>query len=177
MYGMIHRGLREMVIEARGKETWAAIEDAVGTGPEHMISAGSYDDELTTAMIRMAAEQLGKAPSECMRDFGRYWILFAERGPYGAMMDFTGRDLSDFIRNLDRMHQALKEVMPSAEMPSMRLTSELPGYLRVEYHSKRLGLEPFVTGLFEGLLQKFNHVGSVTQVESDECNSVFELKY
>lgn len=177
MYGMIHRGLRQMVLDTRGPEAWEAIEASVGSGPEHLISANCYDDNLTIGMIEHVAACLGQSMEECLHEFGRYWILFAEKGPYGAMMKFAGRDLPDFIRNLNRMHTALTDVMPDAEMPSFRLLDETDGKLTVEYASKRSGLETFVNGLLEGLLLRFDKVGTVQQIGSNNGSSRFEMTY
>jgi len=177
MYGMIHRGLRQMVIETRGQEAWDAIEASVGTGPEHLISANCYDDQLTISIIEQVAARLGQSINEFLQDFGRYWVQFAAIGAYGTMMDFAGRDLPDFIRNLNRMHRALQDVMPEAQMPSFGLIEETDGKLLVEYRSTRSGLEPFVTGLLEGLLLRFGNVGSVQQIDHHDGNSRFEVMF
>lgn len=169
MYGMIHRGLRQMIIDQSGEDLWSKIETKLGTGPEHLISAQTYDDSLTLAMIGATAELLEQSVPECLNAYGRYWIEFAERGAYGAMLDFTGRDICTFVDNLDRMHQAVHAAMSEAIVPSFQVTERGPGYLRVEYRSKREALEPFVKGLFEGLLNRFGLTGTVeaTSVRSD----------
>lgn len=177
MYGMIHRGLRQMLTETQGQEAWDEIEASVGTGPEHLISANCYDDRLTIGMIEHVAAQMGQSFNELLQNFGRYWIQFAASGPYGTMMNFTGRDLPDFIRNLDRMHRALQDVMPSAQMPSFRVADETDQRLLVEYHSTRSGLEPFVTGLLEGLLLRFDKIGTVQEIESHNENRLFEMTF
>jgi guanylate cyclase soluble subunit beta len=150
-----------MVIDHSGSDAWERIENRVDIGPEHLVSAQVYDDELTVALLAMAAEQLGSSVSDCLKAFGRYWIRFAERGSYGAMMDFTGRDIATFIGNLDRMHQAVQAAMPEARVPSFRLVEQSPECLKVQYRSEREGLEPFVIGLLEGLLDRFETAGSV----------------
>lgn len=177
MYGMIHRGVRQMVVETRGQEAWDAIEKSLATGPEHLISAHVYDDELTVSILQRAAGELGQPLNECLRDFGRYWIHFAERGSYGAMLNFTGHNLPDFVRNLDRMHQAIKNAMPDADMPSFTVTDEEPGRLCVTYSSSRSGLEPFVQGLFEGLLARFGKTGTVRQLTELSNQIRFEILF
>lgn len=177
MYGMIHRGLRQMVLDTQGPEVWENIEGSVGTGPEHLISANCYDDQLSVGMIEQGAASLGMSLEEFLREFGRYWIQFAADGAYGAMMDFAGRDLPDFIRNLDRMHRALQDVMPNARMPSFRVAEETDGKLLVDYYSSRSGLEPFVIGLLEGLLLRFDKTGTVRQIENCDSNSRFEMMF
>lgn len=177
MYGMIHRGLRQMVIEQSGTGAWSEIEAKLGTGTEHLISGQMYDDSVTLAMVGTAAERLGQSVPDCLTEYGRYWIRFAERGSYGAMMDFTGKDFVTFVDNLDRMHMAVNAAMPEAIVPSFRISGRDEGYVRVEYRSERNGLEPFVTGLFEGLLDRFDLEGTVELVSTDDNVAEFLVRF
>jgi hypothetical protein len=79
-------------------------------------------------------------------------------------MDFTGRDLGTFLKNLDRMHHSVAAVMPKARLPSFTLIEQSSGHFLVQYRSERTGLEPFVGGLLEGLLEWFELTGNVEQV-------------
>lgn len=177
MYGMIHRGLRQMVIEQSGEAVWNRIEAKLNTGPEHLISAQTYDDSLTLSMVTITAQEQGQSVPECLVQYGRFWIQFAARGSYGAMMDFTGRDFPTFVENLDRMHHAVRAAMTEAIVPSFKVAERGEGYIRVEYRSDREGLEPFVTGLFEGLLERFGLSGTV-EMPSTGCDaSDFLIRY
>ena len=49
-------------------------------------------------------------------------------------------------------------------VPAFAILDHEPGKLLVEYRSNRTGLEPFVAGLLEGLLERFDLVGEVTEV-------------
>lgn len=171
MYGMIHRAIRQMVIDNAGAEDWACIEQRLGVGPQDMISAHVYEDALTVTLLESAAAEMGMTVPDCLRAFGHYWIRFAERGTYGDLMDFTGRDLPSFIANLDRMHQAVQAAMPDARVPSFALVESSSRRLRVEYRSDREGLEPFVEGLLAALVERFGMRGSVT-LEPGRSNAV-----
>jgi hypothetical protein len=177
MYGMIHRGIRQMVIDSLGDEAWQAIESDLGIGPQDIITVMVYDDALTIGILGAAAARLGLSVEECLMSFGRYWIRFAERGSFGAIMDFTGKDLAGFIANLDRMHQAVVAAMPEARVPSFRLVSDEPGNLRVQYWSERAGLETFVVGLLQGLMERFGIDGDVRQVPGTSNAAEFELQF
>lgn len=54
MYGMIHRGVREMVVELNGVEAWSEIEQSCGIGPVELIRAVVYDDATTLAIVGAA---------------------------------------------------------------------------------------------------------------------------
>jgi len=175
MYGMIHRGIRFMVGEELGSNVWDEICAELDIGPEHLISASTYDDALTIRILQGAADRSGLPLSDLLRKFGRYWIKFAERGSYGAMMDFTGKDLASFVRNLDRMHQAVVVAMPEARVPSFRLIAQQAARLVIEYRSERSGLEAFVVGLLEGLLTRFGEHGTVVCLPGSGMPAVFEV--
>jgi hypothetical protein len=174
---MIHRGMRQMLVDEEGEAAWLAIERDLDIGPQHLISADSYDDHLTIRIVEHVARQSGKTMDECLHSFGKYWIGFAERGPYGAMMQFTGRDIAEFIANLDRMHQAIRTALPAATTPTFALLHSEAGMLRIAYCSTREGLKPFVRGLLEGLLDRFGHDGIVTEITGNSNAVEFELRY
>lgn len=175
MYGMIHRGIRFMVEQELGANVWDEICSKHAIGPEHLISAHTYDDGVTIGILEGAADRFGLELSDLLQTFGRHWIKFAERGSYGAMMDFTGKDIATFVANLDRMHHAVVVAMPNARVPSFRLAEQSDTELIIEYRSERTGLEPFVVGLLEGLLIRFGHCGSVACLSNASITAIFKV--
>lgn len=177
VYGMIHRAIREMVIAEAGDTAWAALEREFGAGPADMISAMVYPDERTVALLGAAAERLGQALPECLRRFGHHWVRFAGSGAYAGIMDFVSRDFAGFIAHLDRMHQAVCVAMPEARVPEFTLLADDGTTVRVGYRSGRTGLEPFVAGLLEGLLERFGHTGSVTRAGEGPAGHEFVVTF
>lgn len=177
MYGMIHRAVRQMVLDRAGQETWDQIEAIAGTGQSELISAEIYDDAVTLQLIGSAARCVEIDVGEFLVDFGRYWIAYAESGPFGPILNFTGDDIATFLRNLDRLHDGVQTVMPNARMPSFKVVSEEPDVLLVDYHSERTGLEPFVEGLLLGLLDRFNLSGAIDIVPSAEKAVRFRIAF
>lgn len=175
MYGMVHRAIRQMMLDQLGAAAWAEVERETASGPADMISLCVYDDARTMALLTASARHLGLDMHDALRIFGRYWIRFAEQGAFGSIMDFTGRDLISFITNLDRMHQAVQLAMPDAQVPSFTLLDAVDGRLRVRYRSERVGLEPFVVGLFEGVLERMGEIGVVEHVPSTGSAAEFAI--
>lgn len=142
-----------------------------------MIIAESYDDALTARLLSTAADRLGMTQDEALIAFGRYWVHYAANGPLGSIMDFTGDDLVGFIGNLDLIHSNVQFVMPAARMPKFALIRNDPGCLVVRYRSGRSGLMPFVTGLFEGLLDRFGLTGEVESLGSADGAFDFRITF
>lgn len=164
MYGMIHRGIRQMVLDAEGHDAWSAIAATAGIGAAELISAEVYDDAITVRILEATALRLDIPLGTCLERLGTYWVYFAERGFYGDIMRFVGNDLVSFIASLDRMHQAVSMAMPAARVPSFGVVAQEPGMIRVRYCSGRAGLERFVVGLLHGVMARFGLAGTVTQV-------------
>lgn len=161
MYGMAHRALRQMMLDRLGPSAWTKIERETNTGPADLISLCVYDDSKTIALISASAAHLGMAVEDALRVFGRYWVRYAELSSFGPIMDFTGQDLVTFINNLDRMHRSVVLAMPDARVPSFELLSETRQRLLVRYRSDRSGLETFVIGLLEGVMDRMGETGTV----------------
>ncbi len=171
MYGMAHRALRQMMLDRMGPSAWAKVERETSTGPADLISLCVYDDSKTIALIVASAEHLGMPVDEALRVFGRYWVRYAELSSFGPIMDFTGQDLVTFINNLDRMHRSVVLAMPDARVPSFTLTDETRQRLQVRYRSERTGLEAFVIGLLEGVMDRMGETGTVEVLTRSETSA------
>jgi len=177
MYGMIHRALRELVIEQRGSAAWEMIVVDAGVEPLHMISAVVHDDSITMQIMDSAARALDLDMAEGLEAFGKSWISFVAKGSYGAFLDFLGDDLFSFVGNLDRMHHSITIAMPSARMPSFSVIEAGSGFMTLLYRSDREGLEPFVCGLFKGLFDRFGLTGAVRCMGERSEGILFELTF
>ena len=105
---------------------------------------------------------------DVLRQFGMYWIGYAKRTSYGSIFRLVGNDIVTFISNLNRMHQSISTSMPQAQMPQFDVVESDDTKISVIYKSDREGLEPFVQGLFEALLEHFNLKGSVEYATETE---------
>ena len=169
--------MRQMVHEELGEEAWLALEQKLDIGPTELLTGMVYEDALTLSIIAEAAARLNLNVDECLVEFGRYWIRYAEKGSLSSIMKFTGQTLASFITNLDRLHLAVGAAMPGARLPSFTMLQSAPGHLVVEYRSDRIGMEQFVYGLFHGLMERFHARGEVEIVSRGDKSIVFDIRY
>jgi len=94
-----------------------------------------------------------------------------------SIMKFTGQNLASFITNLDRLHLAVGSAMPGARLPTFSTLENAPGHLVVEYRSDRVGMEPFVKGLLQGLMDRFDACGEIAVVHRGEKTILFDIRY
>ncbi len=177
MHGMIHRAMMEMISEQLGKEAWVALEKKLQIGPAELLTGMVYEDALTLDIVAEAAARLNLTVEECLLEFGKYWIRYADSGPFSSIMDFTGRNLHNFINNLDHMHLAVSAAMPGTRLPSFTTLQTSKDHLVVEYRSDRVGMEKFVQGLLNGILERFRADGEVSVISRGENSIVFDIRY
>lgn len=176
MYGMIHRAARQMVTDQLGADIWHQIETTAGVSEDHFISGATYEDRITLSIIEAAAVVTGAATVDVLRDFGQYWIRYAGESAFASVMEMAGDDFPAFISNLNRMHGAIQSSMPYAILPEFALVRSDETGLSVQYISDRAGLEPFVAGLLEGLLNRFGIDGEVS-CSANGAPPVFDIAY
>lgn len=174
---MIHAAMRQMVVERLGEDQWLKLEREMQLGPPDFISLTVYDDAVTLRILDVSARALGLSIEEALRAFGRFWVRFADSGPFSSMMDFTGKSMADFVRNLDLMHRAVSATLPGARMPNFSVADERAEGLRIHYSSPREGLEPFVGGLLEGLMERFGLTGEVHHLPGTTRPAKFDVLF
>lgn len=173
MYGMIHKAIAEMVYEQAPEGLPDPVAKMKEDRPDLFFSPSMHSDEITLEIMSCAAATLGLPMDEFMIRFGEFWIRFADRGPLGAVMQMSGGSLAEFISGLDQIHVAVREALPSALLPKFRLVEASSTELVFAYISQRAGLEPFVCGLFQGLLLRFGHDGTVSRVQREPDHEIW----
>ncbi len=164
MYGMVNKAIEQMVCANHGEPVWEVIKAQANVDVDAFISNESYDDDVTYRLVAAASEVL-KIPAETvLRAFGRYWVLETAQRGYGALMQTSGRNLADFLVNLDHMHTRVKLIFPKLIPPRIECREVTATSMQLRYFSHRPGLAPFVVGLVEGLGEMFRTPTRVQQV-------------
>jgi hypothetical protein len=116
-----------------------------------------------------------------MEAFGEYWILYTADEGYGELMELSGDTLTEFLNNLNMLHQRINNIMPELRPPDFSTRAETVNSIELEYRSHREGLSPMVIGLLKGLCRKFGKDNyTVCQVEKKSDNSncdVFRIEW
>lgn len=167
MYGVIHSALKQMVVDRHGTECWQRLSSAAGHGQEAMLTMRPYDDAVTLSLIEATAKVLDLRVEEALRVFGRYWIIDFAPGSYGTLLAHTGHDTFSFLDNLNNLHDRIATAFAEFRPPVFTVERVSPDTMRVNYHSTRQGLTPFVVGLLEGMQDRFDEPMTVT-IEAEE---------
>ncbi len=177
MFGMIHQAARELTLEALGAEAWEEVRLSIGMSENEFISAQPNPDDRTLALVGAIAARAGLSVEDALRAFGSFWVRYTETSTYASLMRMNGDNLREFLANLDRMHTAIQMTMPDARMPSFYVRSADANGIELIYQSERTGLEPFVVGLLEGLMSKFQQPGTVSLSGQADEGVLFTIEY
>lgn len=177
MFGMIHQAARELTIDAFGVEAWEDVRRDLGMDESEFVSAQQNADERTFALVGAIAARAGLSIEDTLHAFGKFWVSYSERSTYAALMRMNGDTLPEFLENLDRMHTAIQMTMPDARMPSFFVRDANERGIDIVYQSERRGLEPFVVGLLEGLMARFQQAGEVAVGQESEVGVHFAIRY
>ncbi|EDO47086.1 predicted protein, partial [Nematostella vectensis] len=155
-YGFIHCALADLVIGKFGEEAWKDIIKKAGVeldGGSYLIHK-IYDDEETLRLVGAACEATGLELDTVLEVFGAHFFAYCEKSGYDRILKVLGRNLRDFLCNLDALHDHLATIYPGMEAPSFRCTETDNGTLLLHYYSKRPGLSYIVIGLVKAIAKQ-----------------------
>ncbi len=156
MYGLVNKAVKGLVISAHGEDIWKQICNENDFYDYDFVAMKSYPDELTYKLVKSASDVLGASQEAILESFGVYWITYTADEGYGDLMSTSGDSFTEFLENLDFLHDRLGDVMPYLKPPMFKTRNKNDNSLELEYHSDRIGLEPMVLGLLKGLGKRFN---------------------
>lgn len=178
MYGLVNQGIRKMVSQNFGEETWEAIVEK--SGVEDVFAAMEpYPDEVTLSLVGAASEILSLPQDEVLHAFGKWWIGNAAN-EYSGIFKLTGDSFSEFIENLDSIHTRVMAMLPKLTPPTFTLSDLTESSVTVHYYSQRQGLYPMVEGMIFGIGEWFKvpvTIASVCHEDGDPEHTIFDVSF
>ncbi|CAM1304733.1 GUCY1B3 (predicted), partial [Pycnogonum litorale] len=177
MYGFVNHALELLVLRNFDEETWERIKKEANVEMEgQFIIRMVYDDELTFSLVESAERVLGIPVNQILEMFGRMFFEFCQESGYDSILQVLGATTSDFLQNLDALHDHLATIYPGMRAPSFRCTRRPEdGALIVHYYSEREGLEHIVIGLVKAIAQKLHGSDvevTILQRKDETCDHV-----
>lgn len=87
-----------------------------------------------------------------MEAFGKMFLEFCQESGYDKILHVLGATTTDFLQNLDALHDHLATIYPGMRAPSFRCTErEEDGCTILHYYSERPGLEYIVIGIVKAV--------------------------
>jgi Haem-NO-binding len=156
MFGLVNKGLEDMVCSQYGEEIWEEIKSKAEVEIEAFISMDSYPDDITYRLVDAASTVMEMPATDILEAFGKYWLLFTAAEGFGSLLEMAGDNLPEFLQNLDNLHARVGLSFPELKPPSFLCSELKEESLKLHYYSDRPGLTPVVVGMLKGLGEKFN---------------------
>jgi len=180
MYGMVNKGIEDLITHKWGVETWNKIKQDAEFQDEGFLSIKSYPDELTYQLVSSASKILNIEANVILEAFGEYWILYTAEKGYSELLNISGKTFPEFLRNLDMLHVHVSNLMPKLVPPTFKVQNEKANSLELIYQSNRKGLVPFMIGLAKGLGKRFQldcKINEITSPTEKENTYVFLIEW
>ena len=121
MHGLINRAIQCFVTDTYGTRLWTQISRDVGLGPHGFEAMLTYDDALTHAVLRHAAEQLNKPEIALLEDLGTY-LCTGTGSRLRRLLRFGGDTFEEFLHSLDDLPDRAKLALPDLDVPGLELS-------------------------------------------------------
>jgi hypothetical protein len=155
MYGLLNQSVQAYVVSRHGDTMWTRLSEEVCPGDPPFLALDLYPDGVTYGLVAALAAATGEPAEAILTDVGAFFTgYFATRG-YDDLMRATGGSFAQFVRNIDLLHAQISIMFPRVQVPSFRVTEESGTSLRLHYYSSRDGLAPMVTGMLQGVAERF----------------------
>jgi hypothetical protein len=164
MYGLVNRAVEELVVSLKGEAGWRGVCAHANVSPDGFVAMKSYDDDVTFRLVAAVSARMDLPAEQVLEAFGKYWITYTAEQGYSSIMAAGGKNLREFLGNLNEMHGRVETIFPQLRLPLFRVEDIADGEYRVYYASTRAGLAPMVVGLIKGLAERFEQSVEVSQV-------------
>lgn len=155
MYGLVNRAIEQLVVATKGEATWERVCVQAGVNSDGFIAMCPYHDNVTYRLVEAVSQELSMTQAQVLEAFGEYWVLYTAEEGYGELLETGGKNLREFLSNLNVLHGRVELVFTQMKPPVFRVEDLRPGEYLLHYNSEREALAPMVLGLVRGLAKRF----------------------
>lgn len=148
MHGIVHRSLKQYVIERSDDEGWDIATDVAGVEDDMYLPIAEYPDEEVVAIIDAVAELTDHPRGAVAVDFGRYFVP-AMLETFDPLVD-PDWNAMETVGTLDRLYARVVSKEGPPESVAVETHRPDPDTLVVEYTADR-DLSAMVEGIARGI--------------------------
>ena len=157
-----------MVVRDHGEPLWQLILESTDIEADVFLSMRQYDDNTTLSLIAASAQATNMEVDAFLGSFGFYWLTVFAPTDYGPLLNLTGNDPFEFLRNLNSLHERISTSFLEFRPPVFSVTHVSDVCIELQYNSTRKGLTSFVNGILKGLPTLFDMAMVVELIETTE---------
>ncbi|XP_072572225.1 soluble guanylate cyclase 88E-like isoform X2 [Paramormyrops kingsleyae] len=168
MYGLYLEAVNDYINESYGEDVWRLIEARAEIPHLKFVRHQMHNDNLILRLAKAAGEVLGKTHDELMYAFGVYMVKRIGNYGYERILKVLGRNVRDFINELDNLHEYFRFSFPKVQPPSFCVEEECETSLTLHYRSTRKGFTQFVKGQLSQVGRQFYNTDIEVEILSKE---------
>ncbi|XP_041098969.1 soluble guanylate cyclase 88E-like [Polyodon spathula] len=168
MYGLYLEAVNDYINESYGEDVWRLIEARAEIPHLKFVRHQMYNDNLILRLAKAAGEVLGKTHDELMYAFGVYMVKRIGNYGFERILKVLGRNVRDFINELDNLHEYFRFSFPKVQPPSFCVEEECETSLTLHYRSTRKGFTQFVKGQLSQVGRQFYSTDIEVEILSKE---------
>ncbi|KAK6976642.1 guanylate cyclase soluble subunit beta-1-like isoform X1 [Biomphalaria glabrata] len=177
MYGFVNYALELLVIRNFGEEAWKEIkQEAYLDMDGDFLVRQVYDDSVSYDLVGAACKVLNVDAATVLQLFGKMFFDYCVESGYDKILKVLGATTTDFLQNLDALHDHLATIYPGMRAPSFRCTERASdGATVLHYYSDRPGLEHIVIGIVKEVARALHNspvIVEVIKTKDDDCDHV-----
>lgn len=134
MHGLMNRAIQGFLRTTYGDPVWSGVARAADLPPEGFEAMLSYDDALTDAMLRAAADALGRSRETILEDVGTWLVSSSAGQPLRRLLRFGGVSFTDFLHSLEDLPGRGRLALPTLGLPTLELDEPQPGLYALTCH-------------------------------------------
>ena len=168
MYGLVNRGIEQLVRSRFGDAVWDEVCRAAGFEDDGFIAMESYDDSITYALVGAISETCDLDVATILEEFGEHWVVYTAQEGFGDLIAMCGNDVRSFLLNVNMLHEQVQSGFPALTPPHFELEESDPDHFTLVYRSERAGLGPMVVGLLRGIARTLGETIEIEHLPGDE---------
>ncbi|KAH9507823.1 Guanylate cyclase soluble subunit beta-1 [Bulinus truncatus] len=176
-YGFVNYALELLVIRNFGEDAWKKIkQEAYLDMDGDFLVRQVYDDSVSYDLVGAACKVLNVDAATVLQLFGKMFFDYCVESGYDKILKVLGGTTTDFLQNLDALHDHLATIYPGMRAPSFRCTERASdGATVLHYYSDRPGLEHIVIGIVKEVARALHNSPvsvEVIRTKDDDCDHV-----
>ncbi len=155
MHGLINRSIERFVCDTRGEEAWANIVAAAELEFDSFEAMLSYDDALTSAVLKAACEQTGLPCEALLEDIGTYLVSHENTEAIRRLLRFGGVSFVEFLHSLDDLPGRARLAVDDLHLPQLDLREHSIDEFILTITSDGLGFGAVMMGVLRAMADDY----------------------
>ncbi|KEJ89247.1 heme NO-binding domain-containing protein [Sulfitobacter donghicola] len=147
MHGLINRSFQNFISDVYGSEAWLRVAALAGVSPPEFEAMLSYDDVITSDLLKAMSSVLRRPSGDVMEDIGAYLVSHPNTEAIRRLLRFGGTTFEEFLHSLDDLPDRARMAVAELCLPAIELHAHSKGNYSLICDSPMEGFGHFMMGV------------------------------